>query len=174
MNDLPRPILESYWVEPKRLLAGEYPGHYREEQTRQRLDIFLQAGFGTFINLTAKGELPPYWPILKEQARAYERSVSCLHFPIGDFGLPTREAMLDILNAIDSALAVNHKVYLHCQAGVGRTGTTVGCYLVRHGFSGERALQQLGEWWQTVPKSKMYPRSPENKSQEQFILNWKE
>ena len=37
------------------------------------------------------------------------------------------------------------KIYLHCQAGIGRTGTVVGCYLVRHGLSGRAALSHLNE-----------------------------
>ena len=32
---------------------------------------------------------------------------------------------------------------MHCWGGVGRTGTTVGCWLVRHGRSGTEALAEL-------------------------------
>ncbi len=174
MSDLPRPSLESYWVKPNQLLAGEYPGRFSLETTRQNLDSFLGAGFDTFIDLTSLGELPPYQPILMEQAHYHDIAASYQRFPIGDLSLPARENMTAILNSIDSAMTEGRKVYVHCWGGIGRTGTTVGCYLVRHGLSGEQALRQLAEWWQTVPKHIYHPRSPETDQQVQFILNWKE
>ena len=54
------PIVESYWVEENRFLAGEYPGEYNPEITRRRLDAFLETGITTFIDLTQPHELPPY------------------------------------------------------------------------------------------------------------------
>lgn len=171
-QDMPRPISESYWVEPGRLLAGEYPGQYTTESTRQRLDALLEAGFDTFIDLTRPNETIPYDRILLEEAHLYEVKVERHNFPIGDFGLPTPETMKAILDTLDAALQQGRKIYLHCWGGIGRTGTTVGCYLVRRGMSGEEALRQLAEWWQTVPKSRIHPRSPETFEQVQFIRNW--
>lgn len=168
----PRPILESYWVIPGQFLAGEYPGRYAENMTEQRIDAFLQAGFTAFIDLTSSGELPEYAKILKEQARHYQVDVSHQRFSISDFGLPTPEKMTEILDTLDSALNNGEKVYLHCWGGIGRTGTVVGCYLVRQGYSGEKALALLADCWQTVPKSLLNPRSPETDAQRAFILNW--
>jgi hypothetical protein len=172
MDEEKRPIPESYWVEPGRLLAGEYPAHFNIEVTRQRLDALLEAGFDTFIDLTRPNETIPYEPLLLEEAALYERQVQRHNFPIGDFGLPTPATMKAILDTIDAALQKGRKIYLHCWGGIGRTGTTVGCYLVRRGLSGEEALRQLAEWWQNVPKSRIHPRSPETLEQVQFIRNW--
>ncbi|MFZ5884617.1 MAG: protein-tyrosine phosphatase family protein [Chloroflexota bacterium] len=171
-QDIPRPISESYWVEPGRLLAGEYPAQYAVESTRQRLDALLEAGFDTFIDLTRPNETIPYDRILLEEAQLYDVKVERHNFPIGDFGLPTPETMKAILDTLDAALQKGRKIYLHCWGGIGRTGTTVGCYLVRRGMSGEEALRQLAEWWQTVPKSRIHPRSPETFEQVQFIRDW--
>jgi protein-tyrosine phosphatase len=157
------------------LLAGEYPGAlFAPEITRKRLDAFLKAGFNTIIDLTCEGETEDYKPILREQAVTFGLDVECLQFSIGDYGLPTQENMAAILDTIDSALARGRKVYLHCYGGIGRTGTTVGCYLVRHGLAGSDAIHQLADWWQSVPKSTHYPHSPETVQQEQFIRNWLE
>jgi protein-tyrosine phosphatase len=174
MNKLHLPIPESYWVLPGKLLAGEYPGHVYEEKVAQRIGAFLEAGINTFIDLTTPQELPSYASVLKDQAQLYEMEVQHLRFSIGDFGLPTHAGMTSTLDAIDSALDAGRKVYVHCWAGVGRTGTVVGCYLVRHGMTGQQALHQIAEWWQNVPKSSRHKRSPETNEQALFILSWKE
>lgn len=171
-DDLRRPISESYWVEAGQLLAGEYPGLYTSESTRKRIDSLLAAGFDTFIDLTKPNETVPYFRILLEESKVYDIKVERHNFPIGDFGLPTPKTMTSILDTIDKALQNGRKIYLHCWGGIGRTGTTVGCYLVRHGRSGEDALRQLAEWWQTVPKSQVHRHSPETYEQAQFIRNW--
>jgi protein-tyrosine phosphatase len=80
--------------------------------------------------------------------------------------------MNSILNAIDQNLQEGHKIYLHCWGGIGRTGTTVGCYLVRQGKTGEEALDQLSTWWRGVPKSRYHLHSPETLAQMEFIRTW--
>jgi hypothetical protein len=168
------PIPDSYWVKPGRFLAGEYPGRPDGELTRRRIDAFLEAGFNTFIDLTHAGELPAYDGILEEQARAYHRDVSYTRMPILDHAVPTPEMMKSILDRIDHALADDNKVYLHCWGGVGRTGTTIGCYLIRHGLTSRQALQQIAGWWLGVPKHVYFPRSPETEEQVRFVLDWEE
>jgi hypothetical protein len=169
----PRPIAESYWVKPGTFLAGEYPGQYDQEHSRKRIDALIEAGFSTLIDLTKPNETLPYLRILREECGVYQVDVEYHRFPIGDFGLPTPELMQSILDRIDACLSTGRKLYLHCWGGIGRTGTTVGCYLVRHGMSGEQALKQLAEWWRGVPKSHIHLHSPETREQVEFIRTWK-
>jgi hypothetical protein len=169
-----RPLSESYWVEPGRFLAGEYPGKYDQELTRKRIDSLLEAGLDTFIDLTKANETVPYAAVLLQEARVYEVQASHQRFPIGDFGLPTPALMNTILDQIEELLQAGHRIYLHCWGGIGRTGTTVGCYLVRQGKTADEALGQLAAWWQDVPKSQYHPRSPETSTQVDFIRTWVE
>jgi protein-tyrosine phosphatase len=172
MTEINRPISESYWVEPGRFLAGEYPAAAYVGRTRERLERLLEAGIDTFIDLTVPNELPPYLPILLELASQREVEVRYNRFTIMDHSIPIRGIMTAILDSIDKSLLAGRNVYVHCWGGIGRTGTTVGCYLVRHGLSGEQALAQLAEWWREVPKSAYNPRSPETDRQVEFIMNW--
>ena len=167
-----RPISESYWVQPGRFLAGEYPGKYEAEFTRKRVDALLEAGFDTFIDLTQPNETFPYASILLEQAGAYQVQAVHHRFSIGDFGLPTPAQMNAILGQIEESLRAGRKIYLHCWGGIGRTGTTVGCYLVRQGKTGDEALDQLAQWWRGVPKSSYHLHSPETREQVDFIRGW--
>jgi hypothetical protein len=72
---------------------------------------------------------------------------------------------------LDAALAAGETVYLHCWGGTGRTGTAVGCHLVRHGMSGDQALQQIKDWLYDTPKRGR--SSPETTEQRRLVLNWK-
>jgi len=174
MTELIRPIRESYWVKTGRFLAGEYPAAPFIERARARIGGLLNIGINTFIDLTIPKELPPYLPVLNEQARKRDIDAQHKRFPILDRNVPTHVTMTEILDTIDDTLAEGRNIYLHCWGGIGRTGTTVGCYLVRHGLTGEQAVAQLAEWWKDVPKSAYTPRSPETDRQVEFILNWEE
>lgn len=174
MTELNHPISESYWVEPGRFLAGEYPAAPYIARARERLNALLDSGINTFIDLTIPYELPAYMPLLIEQARLRGIEVQYKRFPILDRSIPVRTTTIATLDAIDSALDEGRNLYLHCWGGIGRTGTTVGCYLVRHGRTGSEALAQLAEWWKNVPKSAFFPRSPETDRQVEFIMKWAE
>ena len=78
-----------------------------------------------------------------------------------------------ILDAIDHALAGGKSVYVHCWGGVGRTGTVVGCYLVRHGATGSSALDTLARLWSGVEKCHRMPHCPETAAQRRFVADWK-
>ena len=140
-----RPIPDSYWVITSALddgyfLAGEYPGARRPEAAREKILRLLDAGITFFIDLTTEEDgLAPYAALLQELAA--ERSVAAGYrrLPIRDLDVPTPEKMAAILDVIDAKLAEGQQIYLHCWGGIGRTGTVVGCYLVRHGRSPESA-----------------------------------
>ena len=167
------PIVESYWVEEKRFLAGEYPGSHNSEFARRRMDAFLEAGIHSFIDLTQPHELVPYEPILMEQARIYDIKAAYHRFAIRDHGVPSRETMIAILNTIDEELNSGRGVYVHCWGGVGRTGITVGCYLVRHGLEPKEALARVHALFSTRPQN-YYTTSPETQEQFDFVRAWHE
>ena len=162
-----QPIEHCYWVSPGKLLAGEYPGSKGEDSTKLKINALIGAGVSVFIDLTEKNEgLQPYSGLLKKASHQ--------RFPIRDVSIPdSSELMVAILDAIDYHLRQERVVYIHCWGGVGRTGVIVGCWLARHGFKGQAALDRLHELWRQCPKS-VYRKSPETRAQEQYILRWEE
>lgn len=162
----------AYWVLPNHLLAGEYPGAKNAADPLPRLRALLNLRVDRFIDLTEAGEygLPAYDALAVDLANQCGRRVVYQRLPIQDVSIPSKDRMLEILDAIDEALAGGQTVYLHCYAGIGRTGTTVGCYLVRHGMPAESALTQLADWLHTTSKAgRPIPETPE---QADFVRSW--
>ncbi len=160
------PNYNAYWVIPDQFMAGEYPGHrFDEAQTPKRLDALLEAGITTFIDLTMPGERIPYTPILRERAGYYHVKIHYHQYSIGDFGIPTPANMHSILDTIHHAIASGSKPYIHCWAGMGRTGTAVGCYFVEMKMSGKDALSK-------VDRLCYYAPSPQTQEQKDFVRNW--
>ncbi|MEO8019483.1 MAG: ADP-ribosylglycohydrolase family protein [Pseudomonadota bacterium] len=161
-----KPLAESYWVIPGRLLAGKYPGGKTPKEAERRVGALLEAGFDTFIDLTVAGELPPYDIYLPATVR-YTRK------PIPDHGVPTfPEHMAEIQAEIDTALKRGGRVYVHCRAGIGRTGIAVACHLVKQGMPPDAALIRLNELWQDNERSATWPDVPETDEQRDYILAW--
>jgi protein-tyrosine phosphatase len=82
--------------------------------------------------------------------------------------------MSRILDHLEGELAAERKVYLHCWGGVGRTGTVVGCHLVRGRRSGDEALALLAQLWQGMSAEKRldFPESPQTAEQREFVRSW--
>ena len=81
--------------------------------------------------------------------------------------------MAAILDTIHEELAANRRVYVHCWGGVGRTGTVIGCLLVRRGAPGDQALEQFQELWKACAKSAKR-ESPETREQRDYVISWQE
>ncbi|MGC4028890.1 MAG: ADP-ribosylglycohydrolase family protein [Steroidobacteraceae bacterium] len=161
-----RPIPNSYWVEPGKFLAGEYPGGDGEAATLKRLQLFWDAGIRHFFDLTEPGEMPAYWPLLPRGA-AYR------NFPIPDHSIPrTGQSMQEILAALAAAHADSGGIYVHCRAGIGRTGMTVGCWLRERGAEAGDALAQLNRLWRQSARAASWPSVPETDEQYRYVHLW--
>jgi len=59
--------LHAWWVEPGRLLAGEYPGAWTPDKAARKLQLLVDAGVESIIDLTTPADpLEPYEDSLRE------------------------------------------------------------------------------------------------------------
>ena len=163
----PTPLRNSYWVIPGKVLAGEHPGASSREATRERVQRLIEAGVECFIDLTEPNE-----------TKAYDRelpfSIEYLRKPIKDHSTPAQRVhMAEILDCMHDALQSGRCVYVHCRAGIGRTGTVIGCFLVERGLPGESALDELNRLWQQCERSHSWASIPETSDQTDYVLRWK-
>jgi hypothetical protein len=161
-----------YWVIPARFLAGAHPGprSQYEADPGVKLRYLLSLGADSFFDLTTAGDAIPYETILQDEAGCLGKPVTYKRFPIPDYAAPMKSHMVTILDGIDAALQAGKVVYVHCYAGIGRTGTVVGCHLVRHGLTGEQALDKLVELRRGLPNA--WVSSPESDDQCLLVLKW--
>jgi polymorphic toxin system DSP-PTPase phosphatase-like protein len=125
-------------IEPGRLIAGRHPCAVDSGEAAEVVSDLVGQGVTLFLDLTEDGELEPYAPLVVAPARS-------ARMPIRDFSVPTREALVETLDAIDEEIARGGVVFVHCWAGCGRTGVVVGCWLVRHGSDPHDALARIAE-----------------------------
>ena len=98
----PRPNVNTYWVVPRKFLAGEYPGDKDPGKAREKINRFFEVGVRHFVDLTEIGELIPYEVILSEGSRAANITATYQRFPIRDISVPSdAEHLAEILFAID-------------------------------------------------------------------------
>ena len=153
---------------PGRLLAGEYPGGSGFTDSRARLARLQDAGVDYFVDLTEEAELPPYRHLLPFRVK-YLRS------PIVDTRIPHDVAQTrKLLAAIRDALALGKGVYVHCRAGIGRTGLIIGCYLAEQESDGKAALKTLNRLWLQSERSRTWPKVPQTAEQAAYIRGWLE
>ena len=173
-NDLP--FTRSYWVLPKLLIAGEIPSAIDLAETTRKLTALVRINTRVVINLMEADDknyqgqpFLDYSDRLKDLGKPSQ--IETYRFPIKDISIPSKKLMTEILDVMDEAIGLKKTVYVHCWGGIGRTGTTIGCYLLRHGLADKNnVFNMIDELKKNTPIRGR--KSPETEEQRQFVLDW--
>ncbi|MFP3853183.1 MAG: fused DSP-PTPase phosphatase/NAD kinase-like protein [Anaerolineales bacterium] len=158
-----------YWVIEGRLGAGPHPCPDAGNHSNHGAQNLIRDDFDLLVDLTQAGE--PGIDSYSVSGGVAGIEVTYRRFGIPDMQVPSVNKMADILDLLDSGMEDGRKIYLHCRAGLGRTGTVVACFLARTGMTGEQALSRLAEMRSQAGRS---GDSPETEAQRRFVLAWTE
>ena len=158
-------------------MAGAYPAHPKDKEHREIITSLIGCGITDFMNLVWDNETGMGGKSFRKYIDDYRDAAPQgmrpeLHkFPIPDEGVPEEDYMIRILDKLDELLRIGRVPYIHCWGGKGRTGTVVGCWLVRNKYaSPEGALFRLKEL--TAEQMEFFWPTPGDPDQEDRITSW--
>jgi protein-tyrosine phosphatase len=161
-------LLHAWWVEPGRLLAGEYPGSWSEAKAERKLVLLMLNGVDSFVDLSTSmdGQMS-YREDLKLAAQATGREIRHFAHPIPNMGVLDHDGYDLIIERIRAEIADGRVVYLHSWRGKGRTTTVVGCLLIDAWLDYDAAIARIAEL--RAGTRKAIDACPESPSQHRLL-----
>jgi protein-tyrosine phosphatase len=92
--------------------------------------------------------------------------ISWTHFPIPNMGIPSLKdlpSLAELVNEVIKRLKSEQAIFIHCYAGLGRTGLLAAIILTSLGMPAELAIHTIRD---------TRPGSIETKEQEAFVKGW--
>ncbi len=130
------------WVEEGRLARGMQPALMLAAYHELRA-----SGFTAVLSLRQAQEYLDEdrrrYRVTEERALCRAAGLRLVHVPLSDYQAPRPSEMVRALAAVHRELAAGEVLYVHCFAGVGRTGLVCGAWQMLRGMSGDEALRQF-------------------------------
>ncbi len=119
--------MDVWWIDEPVILGSSNP-------TTSDLEELRGQGFEVVVSLLREQEQPPNYDVARAVALGYERH----NIPVRDFYPPSVAQLREFVDFV-SGLG-SRKVIVHCQGGVGRTGTFAAAYRIAKGLAVAEAI----------------------------------
>ena len=120
------------------------------------MEFLKDSGIEAIVSLT---EMPLHKTLIEEFGFEYK------HIPVVDFASPTQDQIDAFVSFVNNLIEARKKIVVHCDAGIGRTGTMLACFLVSKGYSAKDAISEV---------RLKRPGSVETFEQEETVLKYEE
>lgn len=122
------------WLEEGVLAGSAMPGYFGLATLEDDLRDAHEEGVRTIISLTEEGF---------DAALVQEEGFRYFHIPIIDHTPPSLDQMRRFVQIVSAEREIGSPVLAHCFAGIGRTGTMLGAWLVAKGIPPIEAIRQV-------------------------------
>ncbi|MHC4182819.1 MAG: dual specificity protein phosphatase 23 [Planctomycetota bacterium] len=116
------------------LIEGEIAGMAKPASTVSDFEFLKDNNIDAIVSLS---EFP------LDQNLVEEFGFEVKHIPVRDFESPRMEQVEDFLKFAKEIRTNGKKLVVHCDAGAGRTGTMLACYLVSKGYDAAKAIEEV-------------------------------
>ena len=105
--------------------------------SRHELNLFKECGAGRLVRMMEEAIAASL------NREAQDTGLADLHEPVPDYTTPSQEQIDRMISFAQRCISKEISVGVSCDAGKGRTGTVLACYLVAEGANADDAIEQI-------------------------------
>jgi len=123
--------MDGWWIDYPRVMGSPNPSTADLEELRRQ-------GFEIVVSLLREEDQQPNYDLAKAKAIGLIR----FSIPVKDFHAPKVDQLIEFAELVNG-LAGSTRILIHCQGGMGRTGTFAAAYWIARGSPVEEAIARI-------------------------------